>query len=118
MFNIQQQPQVPAGTAAVDFVVFVQGSAITINGEQFDFSFMERGSYLPHDAIDSPWFFPQDVTCDDSGVINVKLYVPVADPSQPLPTLEGKKYGTVIENHIPAFEPPAVEEVPDAAGQN
>lgn len=107
MFNISQSPQRPAGTAAVDFAVFVQGSKLTINGEEFDFSFMEKGSTLPRDAVNSP-HFASDVVCDDSGVINLTLLVPIGPaPSEAEaypPILEGKKYGTVIDIHLPAIE--------------
>lgn len=114
MFNITQSPRRPAGMAAVDFVVFVQGSVLTINGEAFDFSFMEKGSTLPRAAVDSP-HFDSDVACDDAGVINLSLIVPVG----PAPTVEeafppalvGKKYGTVIDIHLPAVELPASQEV-------
>ncbi|WP_295460525.1 hypothetical protein [uncultured Pseudomonas sp.] len=109
MFNITQSPSRPAGTAAVDMVVFVQGSVITINDEPFDFSFMEKGSSLPHDAIQSDHFAPGYVTCDSAGVINVALLVPVGPGvTADLPLLEGKKYGKVIDVHIPATEQAAL----------
>lgn len=107
MFNITQSPIRPAGTAAVDMVVFVQGSVITINDEPFDFSVMEKGSSLPHYAVkserpDADYFAPGDITCDDAGVINVGLLVPVGPGvTEDLPVLEGKKYGKVIDVHIP-----------------
>lgn len=102
MFNITQSPIRPAGTAAVDMVVFVQGAVLTINDEAFDFSFMEKGSSLPHDAIQSDHFAPGYVTCDSAGVINVALLVPVGPGvTADLPALEGKKYGKVIDVHIP-----------------
>ncbi|RED07003.1 hypothetical protein [Ectopseudomonas oleovorans] len=107
MFNITQSPIRPAGTAAVDMVVFVQGSVLTINDEAFDFSVMEKGSSLPHYAVkpDRPgaeYFAPGDITCDDAGVINVALLVPVGPGiAEDLPVLEGKKYGKVIDVHIP-----------------
>ena len=82
MFNITQSPIRPAGTAAVDMVVFVQGVVMTINGEPFDFSVMEKGSSLPHYAVKSErpgadYFAPGDITCDDAGVINVGLLVQI-----------------------------------------
>lgn len=39
-----------------EFVVFKKGMTLTINGEEFDFSFMSDGDYLPREAIDSKWF--------------------------------------------------------------
>lgn len=112
MFNITQSPFRPAGTAAVDLVVFVQGSKLTINGEEFDFSFMESGSTLPRAAVVSP-HLASDVVCDEGGVINLTLLVPIgptpsADEAFPA-VLEGKKYGTVIDVHLPAIELPAEE---------
>lgn len=114
MFTITQSPYRPAGLSAIDFVAFVQGSVITINGEAFDFSFMERGSTLPLEAISSE-HFGSDVICDDGGIIRVELKVPVgpgATPEQAFPPLlEGKKYGKVIDIHLPAVELPASEVV-------
>lgn len=105
MFNITQSPIRPAGTAAVEMVVFVQGSVITINDEPFDFSFMPKGSSLPHEAVQSAHFAPGYITCDSAGVINVALLVPVGPGvTAGLPVLEGKKYGKVIDVHIPAQE--------------
>ncbi len=112
MFNIKQSPQRPSGTAAVDFTVFVQGSKLTINAEVFDFSFMENGSTLPMDAVNSP-YLASDVVCDESGVINLTLLVPIGpnptDAEAFPPVLEGAKYGTVIDVHLPAIELPAEE---------
>lgn len=115
MFNIQQQAQMPAGVSVVDFVVSVQGSVITINGAAYDFGFMEKGSSLPHDAVDSVHVYPQDITCDDAGVITIRLYVPVLDPSQPLPTLKGKRDGKLIDIHLPAVDLPRMPDAPNAA---
>lgn len=120
MFNITQIAQVPPGTAAVDFVVTVKGSVMTINGYEYDFAFMSKGDYLPFDAIqpevgEPPFFFERDIICDDDGVINVAIYVPVQDPSEPLPVLQNKKLGKVIDAHIPAMQLP--EEVRGDADQ-
>lgn len=107
MFNINQAPYRPAGLAAVDFVVFVQGSVLTINTEAFDFSFMDKGSTLPREAVESP-HLASDVVCDDAGVITLTLLVPIGpNPTEAEafpPMLEGKKYGKVIEVHVPAVE--------------
>lgn len=112
MFNITQSPRRPPGTDSVDFTVFVQGSKLTINGEEFDFSFMENGSTLPMAAVNSP-YLASDVVCDESGVINLTLLVPIGpSPSEAEafpPVLEGKKYGTVIDIHLPAIDLPAEE---------
>lgn len=107
MFNINQVTHRPAGLTSIDFAVFVQGAVITINGEAFDFSFMEKGSTLPASAIASERF-TGDVVCDDDGVINVTLVAPIGPNAteaeiHPAP-LTGKKYGKVIDIHIPAVE--------------
>lgn len=119
MFNITQSPYRPAGMAAVDFSVFVQGTSLTINGESFDFSFMEKGSTLPREAVDSP-HLASNVVCDDAGVIILTLLVPIGpSPTEEEafpPALEGKKYGKVIDIHLPAVELPAP--APDAEVAN
>ncbi|WP_158894651.1 MULTISPECIES: hypothetical protein [unclassified Pseudomonas] len=115
MFTINQAPYRPAGLGAVDLQVFVQGSMITINDEPFDFSFMEKGSTLPRAAVDSP-HFASDVVCDDAGVIILTLLVPIGPtPTEAEafpPALEGKKYGKVIDIHLPAVELPAPAPAP------
>lgn len=114
MFNITQLPYRPAGLAAVDYVVFVQGAVLTINDESFDFSFMEKGSTLPREAVASA-YLASEVICDDAGVINLSLLVPIsAAPTEAEawpPVLEGKKYGQVIEVHLPALQLAVAAEV-------
>lgn len=107
MFTINQAPYRPAGVSAVDMQVFVQGSKLTINDEEFDFSFMERGSILPREAVESP-HLASDVVCDDEGLIILTLRIPIGPtPTEaeafPMP-LQRKKYGKVIDIHIPAVE--------------
>lgn len=106
MFNITQLPYRPAGLAAVDFVVTVQGAVLTINNEAFDFSFMDKGATLPRDAVQTP-HLASDVVCDDAGVINLSLLVPISStPTEAEafpPVLEGKKFGKVIDIHLPAI---------------
>lgn len=54
--------------------VSVNGSAISINEEVFDFSPLQEGDTLPRQAIDSPWF-AGDVKRID-GVLHVELMLP------------------------------------------
>jgi len=109
MFNITQRTQRPAGIEPVDFTVSVQGSVLIINGERFDFGFMEPGSSLPRDAVDSP-HLSSDVVCDDEGAISLTLRVPIGPaPSEAEvypPLLTGQTSGTVIDIHLPAIELP------------
>lgn len=105
MFNILQSPYAPLPTKSANLSVFVQGSSIKINGDEFDFSFMEPGDTLPNSAIDSP-YFEGGVDCLENGIIQITLRVPVppgatGDVAYP-PVLEGKKYGKVIDVHIEA----------------
>lgn len=120
MFNIAQTRFRPAGVAAVAFQAFVQGSKITINGEDFDFSFMPAGSTLPVGAIESD-YFAADVTCGDDGVIAIHLMVPIgpnASTEEWNPRLlVGKKYGTVIDIQIPAVELPVFEAITKEAAR-
>lgn len=112
MFNITQSPVRPAGLSAVDMTVFVKGSTLIINDEEFDFSFMEKGSSLPRSAVSSQ-FLESDVVCDETGTINLTLRVPLGakptDSEAFPPVLEGKKYGKVIDIHLPAIELPRQE---------
>ncbi len=54
--------------------VAVNGNAISINGDVFDFSPLQEGDTLPRQAIDSPWF-AGDVKRVD-GVLHVALVFP------------------------------------------
>lgn len=54
--------------------VSVNGNAISINDEVFDFSPLKEGDTLPHQAIDSTWF-ADDVKRID-GVLHVELVFP------------------------------------------
>lgn len=54
---------------------FVEGYAITINGEQFDFSPLEKGYELSLEAIDSPLFADKAVMSVD-GTLSVTLLMP------------------------------------------
>lgn len=55
------------------------GDTLTINGDAFDFSFIEEGDVLPHDAIDCD-LLASDVTRTD-GAITLKLVLPVRSTS-------------------------------------
>ncbi|MEG0148805.1 MAG: hypothetical protein RR701_05430 [Comamonas sp.] len=55
-------------------VVAVNGNALLINEELFDFSQLQDGEALPRAAIDSPWFFG-DVK-REGGVLHVALVFP------------------------------------------
>lgn len=118
MFNIKQSPVRPAGTAETRFVVAIRGSVIVINDEPFDFAFMEKGSTLPREAVDSPHFC-SEVTCDDSGTISLTLLVPIGpaptDAEAFPPTLNVNTDGTVIDIHLPADDLLAALVAPNAA---
>ncbi|WP_085599325.1 MULTISPECIES: hypothetical protein [unclassified Pseudomonas] len=53
----------------------VEGYAITINGEQFDFSPLEKGYELSLEAIDSPLFADKAVMSAE-GVLSITLLMP------------------------------------------
>jgi len=53
----------------------VEGYAITINGEQFDFSPLEKGYELSLEALDSPLFADKAVMSVD-GTLSVTLLMP------------------------------------------
>jgi len=118
IFNITQSPCRPSGTAAVDLTVSIQGALLIINGESFDFAFMEKGSTLPRAAVDSPHFC-SDVVCDDSGAINLTLLVPVGpapSETEAFPTMLSKQTeGTVIDIHLPAIELPTSPAAPSTS---
>ncbi|WP_430448193.1 MAG: hypothetical protein ACQZ2J_15640 [Pseudomonas piscis] len=55
--------------------VSIEGYAITINGELFDFSPLEKGYELSLEAIDSPLFADKAVMSTD-GVLSITLLMP------------------------------------------
>lgn len=85
------------------------GSALTINGEVFDFSRMADGDSLPASAISSPWFIGQ-VDCA-GGELELTLILPLPanySPEQAFPAdLIGVPDGPVI------FPGPLPEALPE-----
>lgn len=55
--------------------VYKSGDVLTINGEEFDFSFMVDHDTLPLDAIQSEWFL-SDVTKEE-GELTLTLLMPI-----------------------------------------
>ena len=55
--------------------VIKNGSALTVNGEDFDFSRMVDGDTLPAGAIASKWFFESVDTVD--GDLTLTLILPI-----------------------------------------
>lgn len=51
------------------------GDVLTMNGDEFDFSFIEEGDVLPSDAVECKWLV-SDVTRTD-GAINLSLILPI-----------------------------------------
>jgi hypothetical protein len=74
------------------------GNTITLNGEEFDFSRMNDGDFLPKRAIRSTWF-TEDVKCVE-GVLVLTLMLPLpanysqeqAFPQPLLDVQEGKVF--------------------------
>lgn len=90
------------------------GSALTINGEAFDFSRMSEGDVLPARAILSPWFLA-DVEHTAGGlVITLRLPIP-ANYSQeqafPEPLLDVQD--GVVPMPQPLPEPTPSMEIPN-----
>ena len=73
--NIILTPQVNSGSLTLS----KSGDILTINGDAFDFSFIEEGDVLPHDAIDCD-LLVSDVTRTD-GAITLKLALPIKNTS-------------------------------------
>jgi|TARA_R110000744_G_scaffold232384_1_gene350514 hypothetical protein len=69
--NITLTPQVRPDSLALS----KSGDILTINGDAFDFSFIEEGDVLPQDAVECP-LLASDVTRTD-GAITLKLVLPI-----------------------------------------
>ncbi|ELY3467389.1 hypothetical protein SMX26_001974 [Cronobacter universalis] len=52
-------------------------AVLTINGEDYDFSPMSAGDYLPFSAVDCV-FFVDGIFCDENGDISAALVYPCA----------------------------------------
>lgn len=53
--------------------VSVNGFALTINGEKFDFSPLQDGQTLPATAVDSEWFTEQITRAGDTLFVTLRL---------------------------------------------
>lgn len=118
MFNLKLQPIAPGGLGAVQFTVEVAGSTLLVNGQPFDFGAMPPGSRLPFTAVragrdnpekPAPWIYPEDVVCDEDGVVNIRLFVPMRDPSSPLEPIVRPPDGVVINLALESLESPRLE---------
>jgi hypothetical protein len=69
--NITFSPQAMSGSLELSKA----GDILTINGEEFDFSFIEEGDFLPQEAVDCPYVI-YGVTRTD-GEIVLTLMLPV-----------------------------------------
>ncbi len=76
--NIKLSPQRRDDTLEVR----KKGDRLTLNGEDFDFSFMQVGDTLPRSAVSSVWV-AGDVHKDATG-LQITLFLPVTN----LPSLE------------------------------
>lgn len=75
MFTVKVFPMRPSVNGPFDLLVTVKGTVMTINGEEWDFSFMPPGSSLPATALDSSVII-SGVDCDAQGVIHLELAMP------------------------------------------
>lgn len=112
MFSIVQMGWRPGGVEEVRLRVAVVGKTLIINDrDEFDFSFMEPGSELPRDALDSD-IFRSDVTCDEEGLIRLTIAVPYGPtPSEEEvypPVLERVTGGVVIDVLVEALTGPGI----------
>ena len=106
--------------------VAVNGNAISINGDVFDFSPLQEGDTLPRQAIDSPWF-AGDVKRVD-GVLHVELVFPhgaYADEAarfpEPITVIQDGPVQLPDSGHDapqPAFSGPVVEPEPVEEGSH
>lgn len=117
MFNLKQIGWRPGGVEEVRLKVAVAGTTLVVNGDEFDFSFMEPGSELPLDALGSE-VFRSDVTCDEDGVVSLTVAVPYGPtPTEAEvypPVLDRVTDGVVIDVVVPALVELGVE-MPDKA---
>ena len=85
--NITFSPQVRTGNLTLS----KSGDILTINGDAFDFSFMEEGDVLPYDAVNCP-LLVSDVTRTD-GAITLTLILPITSGAS-----EAARFPTPILN--------------------
>lgn len=85
--NITLTPQVRPDSLTLS----KSGDTLTINGDAFDFSFIEEGDVLPQEAVECP-LLASDVTRTD-GVLVLTLLLPIKNTSR-----DAAKFPTSILN--------------------
>ena len=73
--NITLTPQVRPDSLTLS----KSGDILTINGDAFDFSFIEEGDVLPQDAVECP-LLASDVTRTDGSLV-ITLVLPIKNTS-------------------------------------
>lgn len=73
--NITLTPQVRSDSLTLS----KSGDTLTINGDAFDFSFIEEGDVLPQEAVECP-LLASDVTRTD-GALVLTLLLPIKNTS-------------------------------------
>ena len=73
--NITLSPQVRTGNLTLS----KSGDVLTINGDAFDFSFIEEGDVLPKNTVECP-LLASDVTRTD-GALVLTLLLPIKNTS-------------------------------------
>ena len=73
--NITLTPQIRPDSLTLS----KSGDILTINGDSFDFSFIEEGDVLPQDAVECP-LLASDVTRTD-GAIVLTVILPIQNTS-------------------------------------
>lgn len=70
-------------------VLSKQGQVLTLNGETFDFSFMQSGDELPAKAVQSSWFVDGSTVKMVGGELQLSLVLPLPynyTPAQAFPS--------------------------------
>ncbi|ROL75694.1 hypothetical protein BLX41_15335 [Pseudomonas protegens] len=97
--------------------VVVKGNEVTINGESFDFSPLERGYELSLEAIGSPLFADKAVMSTD-GVLSIALLMPYDEATatdairfpEPVTVTADGPVDIPTDHPAPASETPIIED--------
>ncbi|WP_085653327.1 hypothetical protein [Pseudomonas sp. R26(2017)] len=103
--------------------VSIEGYAITINGEAFDFSPLERGYELELEAIDSPLFADKAVMSTD-GLLSITLLMPYDEATatnairfpEPVTVTAAGPVDIPTDHPAPPPEIPTIETIEDDNG--
>lgn len=97
-----------ATSSTSTITVSVTGDVLTVNDEEFDFSFIPEGASLPASATGSEYFFG-DIT-RDGGVLSLNMFLPYSGGGH----FDCPEFLDVVEDGPVELPTHTVEVAPDA----